>query len=79
MSEMEAKLIAFIEKQLQEEQKEVTTLHQTLVFLPVGIPGMGKTTLGRYLELASQNIKLTLIKGNIHFTRVSYDIVFSQL
>jgi signal recognition particle GTPase len=30
--------------------------HQTLVFLPVGIPGMGKTTLGRFLETASNRL-----------------------
>jgi hypothetical protein len=55
-------------------------LHQTLVFFPVGIPGMGKTTFGRFLESASQHI---LLKGStqvkVNFVRVSYDKVFTQL
>jgi signal recognition particle GTPase len=53
---MEAKLVAFIEKILKELSSTDPTSHnkqRTLVFLPVGVPGMGKTTLGRFLESAS--------------------------
>lgn len=58
-------------------------MHHTLIFLPVGIPGMGKTTLGRFLESAAHNVKLILPNSTQHatvnFTRVSYDVVFTQL
>ena len=56
LNEMESKLVGFIEKLLKEiSSSDATSLHKhkTLVFLPVGVPGMGKTTLGRFLESAS--------------------------
>lgn len=44
---------------------------------------MGKTTLGRFLEKASQHIRLNLANGvtqvKVNFVRVSYDKIFSQL
>ena len=60
-----------------------SAMHHTLIFLPVGIPGMGKTTLGRFLESAAHNVKLILPNtsqpATVNFTRVSYDIVFTPL
>ena len=40
---------------------------------------MGKTTLGRFLESASQNLRMSDANVKVHFTRVSYDMVFSKL
>jgi broad-specificity NMP kinase len=63
-------------------KENLKDLHQILVFLPVGVPGMGKTTLGRYLESAASNVNIVMDNGRFlkaNFTRVSYDIVFSTL
>ena len=83
---MESKLVGFIEKirkEITKSQPENAEKHHTLIFLPVGVPGMGKTTLGRFLESASQALRVVLPDGKTHgtvnFTRVSYDHIFTEL
>ncbi len=85
LSETESKLVTFIESLLKKtlNTESDTAMHHTLIFLPVGIPGMGKTTLGRFLESAAHNVKLVLPNSSqpasVNFIRVSYDVVFTQL
>lgn len=55
LSEMEGQLFSFIEQAISSVEDD---LPLTMVFLPVGIPGMGKTTLGRFLAQASARLSL---------------------
>ena len=45
LSDIEQTLMSFIENVMSADQ----TIKR-LIFLPAGIPGMGKTTIGRFLE-----------------------------
>ena len=52
-----------------------------LFFIPIGLPGMGKTTLARYLKTTTFNSlhpsKATL-PFNINFRKISYDKMLTK-
>ncbi|CDW71775.1 UNKNOWN [Stylonychia lemnae] len=76
LQDIESTLMSFIEKVMSEDE----TIRR-LVFLPAGIPGMGKTTIGRFLEQASLKLKVQTLGSNVkvQFKRVSFDHVFTDL
>ena len=79
LSDIENRLLEFITEIMSENDGDHNI--RKLVFLPVGVPGMGKTTLGRFLESVAKHIEVQ-IRGfpvRVLFKRVSYDIVFTDL
>ena len=80
LNQIECQLLTYIEELMAANDSEERKV-RTLVFMPAGVPGMGKTTIGRFLESAAKSLTL-MIKGQparMIFKRISYDVVFSGL
>eukprot|EP00347_Sterkiella_histriomuscorum_P002864 403366501 len=77
--DIEQTLIKFIEHVMSTNIDEQGI--KRLIFLPAGIPGMGKTTIGRFLEQASIRVRLENSGQEIKvvYKRISYDVVFTDL